>query len=214
MAPTRMDYRFQKSQSQARINSLDLGGWRGWIRDRSSQPTHAMRLLVPSIGGLLFWIFEAWRLSYRPPLTIRDLIPLPRTRLISHQTLSGLTLYVSPEGYRCWNARLPCTPYFGRTVRLHARRTFALTSNQKGRDHNCITRTDRVGVPSLRQGLAHAFYFSTRKLPMMSASIPELKKVRMASVGVWTIASPRKLKEVFITTGTPVRLPNSSIKCQ
>jgi len=42
--------------------------------------------------------------------------------------------------------------------------------------------------------------------------MPELKKVRMASVGVWTMASPRKLKDVFITTGTPVRLPNSSIR--
>ena len=59
MAPTRMDYRFQRSQSQARITSLDLGEWRGWIRDRSSQATHAMRLLVPSIGGPLFRFFEA-----------------------------------------------------------------------------------------------------------------------------------------------------------
>jgi hypothetical protein len=29
--------------------------------------------------------------------------------------------------------------------------------------------------------------------------------VRMASVGVWTMASPRRLNEVFMTTGTPVR---------
>ena len=42
--------------------------------------------------------------------------------------------------------------------------------------------------------------------------MPELKKVRMASVGVQTIGSPRRLNEVFITTGTPVRLPNSWIR--
>jgi len=38
---------------------------------------------------------------------------------------------------------------------------------------------------------------------MIKASTPELKNVRMASVGEDTIGSPRRLKEVFITTGTP-----------
>ena len=51
-----------------------------------------------------------------------------------------------------------------------------------------------------------AFYFSTTKLPMISASMPELKNVRMASVGELTMGSPRRLNEVFMTTGTPVRL--------
>ena len=55
-------------------------------------------------------------------------------------------------------------------------------------------------------------YFSTKKLPRTNASMPELKKVRIASVGVCTMASPRRLKEVFIITGTPVRLPNSSMR--
>ena len=49
---------------------------------------------------------------------------------------------------------------------------------------------------------------------MTSASIPELKKVRTASVGVFTIASPRRLNDVFMMTGTPVRLPNSLIRFQ
>src|SRR5277367_3549530 len=60
-------------------------------------------------------------------------------------------------------------------------------------------------TPFLIPGTPHAdhSYFSTTKLPMISASMPELKKVRMASVGEDTIGSPRKLNEVFITTGTP-----------
>lgn len=57
-------------------------------------------------------------------------------------------------------------------------------------------------------------YFSTRKLPITRASIPELKNVRTASVGVFTMASPLRLNEVFMTTGTPVRLPNSLIRFQ
>ena len=47
-------------------------------------------------------------------------------------------------------------------------------------------------------------YFSTRKLLKTSASMPELKKVRTASVGVLTIALLHRLKEVFIITGMPV----------
>ena len=49
---------------------------------------------------------------------------------------------------------------------------------------------------------------------MTSASIPELKKVRIASVGVLTIGSPRELNEVFMSTGTPVFLPNPLIRFQ
>ena len=42
----------------------------------------------------------------------------------------------------------------------------------------------------------------------------EVAQVRTASVGVQTMGSPRRLNEVFMTTGTPVRLPNSSISRQ
>src|SRR5713101_3405361 len=42
-------------------------------------------------------------------------------------------------------------------------------------------------VPDVR--FARSLHFSTRKLPMTRASIPELKNVRIVSVGVCTIAS-------------------------
>src|SRR5690349_21871431 len=73
----------------------------------------------------------------------------------------------------------------------------------------------RVGwlvAPSHKSDDSLHAHFSTRKLPITSASIPELKNVRKASVGVCTMASPRRLKDVFMTTGTPVILPNSSIR--
>ena len=76
---------------------------------------------------------------------------------------------------------------------------------------------NRVGGLIARSKQRHnslGIHFSTRKGPITSASIPELKKVRTASAGELTIASPRRLNDVFITTGTPVRLPNSEIKRQ
>src|SRR5579859_7806377 len=77
----------------------------------------------------------------------------------------------------------------------------AYQAKQNGRGN----QEEKIVVPSVEN------HFSTRKLPMMSASIPDEKKVRMASVGVCTIASPRKLKLVFMMTGTPVIFPNSSM---
>src|SRR5258705_12808902 len=45
-----------------------------------------------------------------------------------------------------------------------------------------------------------------------SASRPLRANVLMASPGVFTIGSPRRLNDVFITTGTPVARPNREIK--
>src|SRR5258708_6179599 len=47
-----------------------------------------------------------------------------------------------------------------------------------------------------------------------SSGMDALEKVRTASVGVCTIASPRRLNEVFMITGTPVRFSNPSIRRQ
>jgi len=68
--------------------------------------------------------------------------------------------------------------------------------------------------PSKKRDDSRPAHFSTRKLPITSAFIPELKNVRIASVGVCTMASPRRLNDVFMITGTPVRFPNSSINRQ
>src|SRR5260221_14549499 len=45
-----------------------------------------------------------------------------------------------------------------------------------------------------------AIYFSTRKLPRSRASIPELKKGREGTGGVWEKASPPQVEEGFIPT--------------
>ena len=56
-------------------------------------------------------------------------------------------------------------------------------------------RDDKKARLLMESGLRvrRSTHFSTKKLPMTSASMPEEKKVRMASVGVCTMASPRRL---------------------
>lgn len=44
--------------------------------------------------------------------------PLPKPVLIIRHTLSGLAVYVPAEGQQCWDASLPCTPYFDESLRL------------------------------------------------------------------------------------------------
>jgi hypothetical protein len=38
--------------------------------------------------------------------------PLPTTRLIRRTTTSGLPVFIPAKGDQCWDAPLPCTPYF------------------------------------------------------------------------------------------------------
>jgi len=47
----------------------------------------------------------------RPP-------PLPKSAVVLRHTLSGLAVYVPAEGDQCWDAPLPCTPYFDESLRL------------------------------------------------------------------------------------------------
>ncbi|HEV2488403.1 MAG TPA: hypothetical protein VGT03_01230 [Candidatus Acidoferrales bacterium] len=59
-----------------------------------------------------------WQESYRPFLKVRGFISLPEARVVPRRTLSGLVVYVPSSGYQCWDAPLPCTPYFDPTLRL------------------------------------------------------------------------------------------------
>src|SRR5205823_15118626 len=56
----------------------------------------------------------------------------------------------------------------------------------------------------------HAGSLSTRKSSIARVSMPEAKNVCSASDGLETIGSPRRLNEVLISTGTPVRRSNAS----
>jgi hypothetical protein len=60
--------------------------------------------------------------GWREPLValhgIQQPPPLPRPAIVVRHTLSGLAVYVPTEGQQCWDAPLPCTPYFDPSLRL------------------------------------------------------------------------------------------------
>lgn len=59
-----------------------------------------------------------WSSNIRPSLSVHAVPPLPQPPVVQRQTSSGLTIYVPLETNQCWDAPLPCSPYFSDTLRL------------------------------------------------------------------------------------------------
>jgi hypothetical protein len=95
-----------------------LGSW-GIVTVTSGRPaTHsraAFALLLLSIVWCL--VGFGWKEPYRSLLAVKELPPLPKADLVVRHTLSGLAVYV-PQGNQCWDAPLPCTPFFDESLRL------------------------------------------------------------------------------------------------
>ena len=77
-------------------------------------------MIAAGLVALTLWcVFSfGWQVSYRPSLSVKDLVALPVPKLISRRTQSGLLVFLPAAGEQCWDAELPCTPYFNRTLRL------------------------------------------------------------------------------------------------
>jgi hypothetical protein len=76
--------------------------------------------VLAGLLGLLVWCLMSfgWKEPYQSLLDSKVLSPLPKASVAARQTLSGLTVYGPTRGGQCWNAPLPCTPYFDETLRL------------------------------------------------------------------------------------------------
>jgi hypothetical protein len=59
-----------------------------------------------------------WSSNLRPSVGVRTFLRMPKATLAERQTSSGLKLYVPVETNQCWDAPLPCTPYFLESLHL------------------------------------------------------------------------------------------------
>jgi hypothetical protein len=96
-----------------------LGTW-GIVSVTSERPAVYSRMAFAMILLSLAWclISFGWTPPYRALLAVKELPPLPKPGLIVRHTSSGLAVYVPAQGYQCWDAPLPCTPYFDDSLRL------------------------------------------------------------------------------------------------
>lgn len=95
-----------------------LGSW-GIVAATSERRGGHTGAATAMLVGLLAWclISFGWKEPYQALLAVKELSPLPKADVAVRQTLSGLSVYVPVQGNLCWNAPLPCTPYFDETLR-------------------------------------------------------------------------------------------------
>ena len=80
-----------------------------------------LKLLVVSILCLGLWSLNPrslWASSYSQVFKIRQFSPFPQCETKILLTRSGLEVRVPVKGNQCWDAPLPCTPYFNNELEL------------------------------------------------------------------------------------------------
>jgi len=101
-----------------------LGAWGIVSLDFQRPPSHTRPahtgIVLAALFLSLIWclISVGWREPIQALRGVQQPPPLPKPALILRRTLSGLPVYVPAQGNQCWDAPLPCTPYFDESLRL------------------------------------------------------------------------------------------------
>src|SRR6267378_4272528 len=101
-----------------------LGAWGIVSLDFQRPPSHTRPARTGIVLAALFlsliWclISLGWKEPIQALRGVQQPPPLPKPALILRHTLSGLPVYVPAQGNQCWDAPLPCTPYFDESFRL------------------------------------------------------------------------------------------------
>jgi len=96
-----------------------LGTWGIVSLDLQRGRSHT-RLVLAALFLSLTWslISFGWKEPIQALRGVQQPPPLPKADLVVRHTLSGLDVYVPAKGNQCWDAPLPCTPYFDESLRL------------------------------------------------------------------------------------------------
>jgi hypothetical protein len=101
-----------------------LGAWSIVYLDFQCPPSHTRPahtgMALAALFLSLIWCLISF--GWKEPLSalrgVQQPPPLPKPALVLKRTLSGLAVYVPAQGNQCWDAPLPCTPYFDESLRL------------------------------------------------------------------------------------------------
>jgi len=101
-----------------------LGAWATASLDlqrppSDTRPAHTSIILATLFLSLVWCLISfGWKEPIQALRGVQQPPPLPKPALVLNHTLSGLAVYVPAEGNQCWDAALPCTPYFDESLRL------------------------------------------------------------------------------------------------
>ena len=111
-------------------SNLDGGGNVGiFCRGTVLNQMRKVRIALAALLIMTAWAVHPrlfWNSDLRPSVSVRTFLHFPNATLITRKTSSGLTIYVPVETNQCWDAPLPCTPYF--LDSLHSRELGKLES--------------------------------------------------------------------------------------
>jgi hypothetical protein len=94
-----------------------LGTW--GIVSVDPHSSHTNLVLAALVLSLIWCLISfGWNEPFVVLRGVQRPLPLPKPALIVRHTLSGLAVYVPARGDQCWDAPLPCTPYFDESLRL------------------------------------------------------------------------------------------------
>ncbi len=96
-----------------------LGTW-GIVSVVSEARDSRVWVLLAALSLLIAWclVSSGWEAPYRSLVSAKELSHLPKATVVIRRTISGLPVNVPVQGNQCWDAPLPCTPYFDETLRL------------------------------------------------------------------------------------------------
>jgi hypothetical protein len=71
-----------------------------------------------ALGGWCSYPRTLWRVYFRRVFEVHGFLPVPQARTMPYSLSSGLTVQVPIETNQCWNAAIPCSPYFADSLQL------------------------------------------------------------------------------------------------
>lgn len=87
-------------------------------------PTISRRTKQAALFGLLAlgaWCSyprTLWRVYFRQLIEVHGFLPVPQARTMPYSLSSGLSVRVPIETNQCWDATIPCSPYFADSLQL------------------------------------------------------------------------------------------------
>jgi hypothetical protein len=71
-----------------------------------------------ALGGWCSYPRTVWKVYFRPLLDVHGFLPVPQARTVQYGLISGLIVHVPIETNQCWDATIPCSPYFAESLQL------------------------------------------------------------------------------------------------
>jgi hypothetical protein len=112
--------------------------------------TRLSLLALVALAGWCSYPRTIWRVSFKPLLDLHEFMQMPNALIAPYVLSSGLTVQVPIETNQCWEAKLPCSPYFADNLRLrrdgNLRWGFRIEPSERSLNYDKFTPLHRRNV--------------------------------------------------------------------